>query len=436
MNYIRQLIYDMRHQKMMTIVSICGTAVSIFLVLVFYMVDSLSTVEVAPETKRHLIHQANQLAIEFTSGELKGNINNSQFSYAAAKRLFDNLEGVDEVSFFTHPNSKSVMGEDGIPIPAGMLHVDENYWKIYDFTFLVGRPFTENEILNNVHLPIVLSESFARKIFGSIDVLDREVNVNGTSYYVIGVTEDTSPILSQTYSEARLPLYESIRGSNSNYPEFAYNGYLSILLLFKEGTDQNSVKKQVDARVATLNSELAEYNVEAKVLEIESPEEMAMSGSWIWDKNINSVVSRKYLVFALLLLLPAINLSSMMRGRIQNRISEIGVRRAFGAKKRNIILQLLGENFLVTLVGGLIGLLLSYIFMLFLSSSFMSLSMVRWASSLEVRFATPSFDMLFTWKAFALALCGCLVLNILTASLPAWRASSMPPASAIVKSRN
>ncbi|MDE6335501.1 MAG: FtsX-like permease family protein, partial [Muribaculaceae bacterium] len=143
----------------------------------------------------------------------------------------------------------------------------------------------------------------------------------------------------------------------------------------------------------------------------------------------------QYIIYALLLLLPAINLSSMMRGRLRHRVSEIGVRRAYGAKRRDIIRQLIGENLVVTVVGGLIGLGLSYLFMLTLSSEFFMFVDGNRISSLEAKMATPSFGMLFTWSTFFISVGACLVLNLLTATVPAWCASMMEPAVAISKSR-
>lgn len=142
----------------------------------------------------------------------------------------------------------------------------------------------------------------------------------------------------------------------------------------------------------------------------------------------------EYLIYLFLILLPAINLGSMMRGRLQHRISEIGLRRAYGARRFNIISQLLGENLVVTLVGGFLGLLFSYLFMLFLSSEFFSM-VNMWTDSLEVKMATPSFSMLFSWKPFVISIGVCLVLNILTATVPAWRAASIEPAIAISKAK-
>ena len=71
-------------------------------------------------------------------------------------------------------------------------------------------------------------------------------------------------------------------------------------------------------------------------------------------------------VIFLLLLIPSINLTGMTASRMKKRMEELGIRKAFGAQNRTLLLQILYENLLLTLLGGLIGLLISYglIFML------------------------------------------------------------------------
>ncbi len=136
-----------------------------------------------------------------------------------------------------------------------------------------------------------------------------------------------------------------------------------------------------------------------------------------------------YFIYAILVLLPAINLSSMTRSRLRHRVAEIGVRRAFGAKRIDIVSQLFGENLIITVIGGVIGLILSLIFLLYAFSFLFSTQ--GYGLSLEVLDSRPDFGMLFRWKNFFIAFGLCFVLNVLSASVPAWKASLTPPADAL-----
>lgn len=62
-------------------------------------------------------------------------------------------------------------------------------------------------------------------------------------------------------------------------------------------------------------------------------------------------------MIVILLLVPAINLSSMTLSRMRKRMSEIGVRKAFGATANVLLRQVFYENLLLTLIAGAVGML-------------------------------------------------------------------------------
>ena len=71
---------------------------------------------------------------------------------------------------------------------------------------------------------------------------------------------------------------------------------------------------------------------------------------------------QRMIIFIILLIVPAINLSSMTQSRLRQRVAEIGVRRAFGSTKMELMGQIISENLVVTLLAGALGLLLSVAF--------------------------------------------------------------------------
>lgn len=433
----KQILYDLRHHRMMTWISIAGTAVSIFLVMVFYMADNSRLAAVAPEQNRERILLGAGMDVHTTDPENHSS-SSGGMSYDTAKRLYDNLDGVEKVSYISAWYSViDIILKGKTPVRATIPSVDGAYWDIYNFNFIEGKPFTEADCYSTER-KVVLSRTMAHKIFDSTDVVGRELKIEGVPYIVCGVVEDVNPLLSLTGADAYIPLTEGSRSPwGTGDARHLALGSLRVLLLLKEGADPAAVKEQVKTRYAALNAELAKEGYEAKYHEapydLETQVLCQLGGNVTPD--IEAHHRKRNFMFALLLLLPAINLSSLMRGRLRHRVSELGVRRAFGAKRSGIIRQLLGENFIVTLTGGAIGLILSVLFMLTLSSTFFNFIDYYEASSLEVMMSNPSFSMIFTWKAFLFALGGCLILNICTATIPAWRASLVSPAVAISKSR-
>ncbi len=108
----------------------------------------------------------------------------------------------------------------------------------------------------------------------------------------------------------------------------------------------------------------------------------------------------------------------MTQSRLHGRVAEIGVKRAFGCTRSRLLWQLLMENLAVTLLAGGLGLLLSvgvaYAFGDLLFAQPYSTSMVP--PRLEAA-------MLLRPSTFGWALGACFVLNVLSAGVPAWRAT-------------
>ena len=126
-----------------------------------------------------------------------------------------------------------------------------------------------------------------------------------------------------------------------------------------------------------------------------------------------------YVAAAILLLLfvPALNLSSMVASRMERRLPEMAVRKAFGAKRRTLLAQVIMENLVLTLVGGLVGLCLAWA------------ALYGWRDWVFYAFSEDSTlmdavpvlkgEMLFGPAVFGIALLVCCVLNILAATVPA-----------------
>ena len=110
----------------------------------------------------------------------------------------------------------------------------------------------------------------------------------------------------------------------------------------------------------------------------------------------------------------------MTQSRLRQRVSEIGVRRAFGCTRGEIAGQILAENFIVTLMAGVLGFLLSVLFAYLCND-------IIFAQEYSRTLNPPTVDasILIHLSTFLWALLFCFVLNLLSAGIPAWRAARM-----------
>ncbi len=138
MNYFRQVYYEMKHQKMMTWVSISGTALAIFLVMTFFMTENVKMVEMSPETNRQkiLIGSGGHVLNISENGEQNGSTS-AGLSYKIAKDLYGGLDGVEKESYqstWSAPEEVSIKGSR--PISLITKEVDATFWDFYDFKFV------------------------------------------------------------------------------------------------------------------------------------------------------------------------------------------------------------------------------------------------------------------------------------------------------------
>lgn len=425
MRYLKQIYFEMRHQKMMTWVSIGGTAISIFLVMIFYLVDQLNTITVAPESNRDRILIGQNMHIK--EGEYD---RSSALNHKLAMKLYHNLDGIEMESLISAWADTQHIGIPGEDITkASFRTVDQNFWKIYDFNFIDGKPFDEEDVNSGVN-KIIISRSIARKLFNEDKVAGHELLMGMQLYTIAGVIDDTSKILLVTGIDIFGVYQPEELNNQSNYDESF--GETQMVLLLKKGITKEYIKGQVEERYKQLQAEISKKG--AEVFYHEQPYDTATISKGEYGANTSpeNDDTVKWAIYAIMILLPAINLSSMTRSRLRHRISEIGVRRAFGASKASILFQILTENFIITLLGGIVGLILSICCMAWFANFFMT-GTNDMMSDLRDRDILPTLEMLITWPAFFYSLLFCLLLNLISAFMPSWKASRLSPANAISK---
>ena len=117
----------------------------------------------------------------------------------------------------------------------------------------------------------------------------------------------------------------------------------------------------------------------------------------------------------LFMLLPALNLVNLNTSRIMERAAEIGVRKAFGATSSTLTFQFLIENIVLTLVGGLIGLILALILLAIIESSGI----------------IPFARLTINFRIFFAGIFLCFLFGLISGVLPALRMSRMQIVNAI-----
>lgn len=430
MNYFKQVWYEMRQQPLVTWVNIAGTAISIFLIMALVMIEKVDTVDAAPEVNRSRTLVGAYIHMRSTGND--GNECSGSLSLETAHRLYDNLDGVEVYSFGKGYNDNRDVNMQRGPINSlEVKSIDENFWKIYSFDFLKGQPFTAAQVKAGEKRAIV-TDRVAFLLAGNADIMGKEILINHLPYVVSGVVKTGSPLLKQSFADIYIPYVENPQDTWKTYL-----GQAMVTMLLKEDANPEDIKKEVERRYEVWNDRLRKEESREFVyhrLPYTAEEMASQTGSNQDPDDVDKGKWTKWITYGILLLVPALNLSGMTRSRLRRRVSEIGVRRAYGATRLRIVGELLTENFLLTLAGGLIGLILSVVFIMCFSHLFVDFLGWNDASGGKGS-STPAFNMFFTWGAFLTVLLLCFILNILSTGIPAWKASRVNPAEAITTRR-
>ena len=413
--YIKQAWQMMKHQRFFSAIYIIGTGLAISMVMVLAVVYHIRTANIAPEMNRN-----RTVYVDRVSYKSKDNKSTNNFGCGTrfVKEVILSLRTPEDVAITAIPlvmnlndalymqavGMEKVKQVDYLPCNAG-------FWRVYSFHFREGKPFTEEEVEAGIHR-VVITNSLARELFGRSDVVGQEVLMNDVNYTVCGVVEDVSSAMKDCYAEAYFPYTTSNMVKITGMPgeRSASIGCLQANILMKDRGDMPELQAELNDAVKRYNATLVEGLIEVGVARANGFTLMGV------DQN------RTYLVVGLFLLLfllvPALNISGLNASQIQERMEEIGIRKAFGAPSRTLFEQIFVENLALMLPGGLLGLGFSY----GLVYLFRNLLLMNGEISDNLFL---SVGMLLNWQVFAYAFLVCLVLNLLSSLIPVWRAVKM-----------
>lgn len=402
--YFKQTIAMLKQNKFISIISIGGTALAIMMIMVVIVTQEVKTISVTPESNRDRTMSIKWETIEQKNGP---NRHSRGISYKIVKDYLSEMKTPEMVSAILPENSydsniaSSDQGRNKKLVDLKL--VDYNYWKIMTFNFIEGNSFTEADF-NSGLKKAVISENLAKQLFGNQSAIGKNFDLNFEEFTVTGVVKDVSPVFRYAYGDMWIPYTATDKYKNW----YAFK----VLLLAKD-------KESFDAITAEVRDIERRYNAtEEWNLTLRGPYEPKVepieSGS---DREPDISAAKWKVIFTLsiLVLIPAVNLLSFSLSRIRKRTEEIGIRKSFGAKRYTVLFQVLYENMITSLIGGIIGMILSFFIVIWLKD---------WLLGIDSSSTIP-LNTLISPYVFLAVFGVCLIINILSAGIPAYKAAKM-----------
>ena len=240
------------------------------------------------------------------------------------------------------------------------------------------------------------------------------VQINFTDYTVCGVVENVNRFCEFAWSEVYAPYSSNAIANKVEAGETQGNHIITILA--HSSDDFEKIRNEVARGVAQINTTLGERELQlmGQPDNFRTQLNRKFANSY---ENLNAAYWKYGIMIIVILLVPAINLSGLTHTRMRRRLEELGIRKSFGATQGELVWQVLNENFVLTLIGGMLGLGLSYL-CLWLMSDWLLQTAWGATATMNVSMVSP--------VVFFVALCFCLVLNLLSAYIPAWRVAHTP----------
>ena len=419
--YFLQAFYHLRENPIITWVSVLGTAMAICMIMVLVITFQVRLVDCEPEVNR-----SRTLYVPYMSVKQKGKSDNesanSSMSVRTGRECFRALTTPEAITLVSGVDKVRASVLSGPKATADMVQTDESFWTIFSFRFLSGAPFTKADC--DAGLPrAVLDATTARRLFGTTDAVGRTVQLNYVDYTVAGVVADVSMLATAAY--AQIWVSYTAAGAEAMSWQNDTMGPMHAIILARSSADFDAIREETELLRKKYNDGLQDVEVFYRG---QPDTQLAyLYRRWYAEPDVSGVMLRYAIVIIILLLVPAINLSGMTLSRMRRRMAEIGVRKAFGATGGELMRQVFFENLVLTLLAGIVGLALSYVATFVLNDFLFSNSMNASLSGETV--LTPG--MLLSPWAFIASFVFCLLMNILSAGIPAWRASRMNITDAI-----
>ena len=209
-----------------------------------------------------------------------------------------------------------------------------DYAKIVNTELASGRYIIDADVENRSAV-CVIGPELAEDLFGNTNVVGNTLHVNGRKFRIVGVLDSTS-------SELVLPFTLAQRMLNNT----------SITTFYLSATDSSTVNRAQTAVERFLYKKYQDdstYSILNQEEILETMNEMTQTLSLMLGG-----------IAGISLLVGGIGIMNIMLVSVTERTREIGIRKAIGAKRRNILLQFLIESIVLSGMGGVLGLALGY----------------------------------------------------------------------------
>lgn len=386
----------MLYQSMkMAFKSILSSKVRAFLTMLGIIIgvsSVIALVAVGQGTTSQITESLSSLGTNQLTVNIMGRGATTSLTYEEALALGE-IEGVDHVSPVITGNVTAKHGTENVSV--SLEGITPAYEEVQDFHVQSGRFLLEMDTEYRQKVALIGSDT-SEDLFGADNPVGQKVQINGSSFKIVGLLESKgSTSVGSSDEKLLIPISTAERFLQSK-------GVRSITVTTTSNDNVDDVKTRLEASLD------AKFNAAENAYSVFDSREML--------ETVNETSATLSLalggIAGISLFVGGIGIMNIMIVSVNERTREIGIRKAIGAKKKNIMMQFMIESVVLSGTGGLIGVTLG------LGAS--------WAvgnyTTLNV---APSWNMVLISFSFS------LIIGVLFGMIPAGKAARMRPIYAL-----
>lgn len=290
-----------------------------------------------------------------------------------------------------------------------------SYADIQGLELFSGRFLKQTDIDNNSYV-VVITKDTATELLGRVDAVGESIKLNGKSFLVVGVLSDSTSLTQGAAVTSSSDSDDSDSSSSSvqleGYIPFSTmtrlaDNVLDVTMFYASGTDEDSLEPAENALTELLMERFGEDEDAFSIVDQSEIMEAMSSVTNTMSLMIGGIA-------AISLLVGGIGIMNIMLVSVTERTREIGIRKAIGAGRETIMLQFLIEALLVSLMGCLAGIGLSWV-------------ILRVAAVVMKNSMSFTMDMKVVWLSVAFS----VLIGVLFGLYPANKAASKKPIDAL-----